>query len=88
MQTEKDHSKQKRLCQPFDRLTVDPELVEGSRTGVLLVRAEGVEPPTSWFEARRSIQLSYARAFPEDTQNLDASQYSWHTFVAVISVVF
>lgn len=24
-----------------------------------LVRPEGVEPPTSWFEAKRSIQMSY-----------------------------
>ena len=25
------------------------------------MRAEGLEPPTFWFEARHSIQLSYAR---------------------------
>jgi hypothetical protein len=28
---------------------------------VLLVRPEGIEPPTSWFEARRSVRLSYGR---------------------------
>jgi hypothetical protein len=25
------------------------------------VRPEGIEPPTSWFEARRSVRLSYGR---------------------------
>jgi hypothetical protein len=27
-----------------------------------LVRPEGLEPPAYWFEASRSIQLSYGRA--------------------------
>ena len=28
----------------------------------LLARPEGLEPPTPWFEAKCSIQLSYGRA--------------------------
>ena len=28
---------------------------------VFVVRTEGLEPPTLWFEARCSIQLSYVR---------------------------
>jgi hypothetical protein len=28
-----------------------------------LARPEGLEPPAYWFEASRSIQLSYGRAF-------------------------
>ncbi len=28
---------------------------------ITLVRPEGLEPPTVWFEARYSIQLSYGR---------------------------
>jgi hypothetical protein len=27
----------------------------------ILVRPEGLEPPAYWFEANRSIQLSYGR---------------------------
>jgi hypothetical protein len=26
-----------------------------------VIRPEGIEPPTSWFEARRSVRLSYGR---------------------------
>ena|GEM_PF-4726862 len=28
-----------------------------------MVRSEGLEPPTPWFEAKYSIQLSYERIF-------------------------
>jgi hypothetical protein len=31
---------------------------------VELVRPEGLEPPAYWFEASRSIQLSYGRVEP------------------------
>jgi hypothetical protein len=37
---------------------------------ILLVRPEGIEPPTSWFEARRSVRLSYGRTdegFPNNS---------------------
>jgi hypothetical protein len=30
--------------------------------GIQLARPEGLEPPAYWFEASRSIQLSYGRA--------------------------
>ena len=28
-----------------------------------MARPEGLEPPTTWFEARYSIQLSYGRVY-------------------------
>ena len=31
-----------------------------------VARPEGVEPPTAWFVARYSIQLSYGRAIPKN----------------------
>ena len=34
---------------------------EHFRRSVLLVRLEGLEPPTYWFVASHSIQLSYRR---------------------------
>lgn len=32
-----------------------------------MVELEGLEPPTSWFEAKRSIQLSYSSDSPPFT---------------------
>src|SRR5271154_6490993 len=34
----------------------------GGAGGFSLARPEGLEPPAYWFEANRSIQLSYGRA--------------------------
>ena len=35
--------------------------VEEFDLGSKLARPEGLEPPASWFEAKRSIQMSYGR---------------------------
>jgi hypothetical protein len=35
------------------------------------VRPEGLEPPAYWFEASRSIQLSYGRTFPAGTHEFN-----------------
>lgn len=46
-----------------------------------MVRAEGLEPPTLWFEAKCSIQLSYARISTErgnGTRFLDQGQKIVH----------
>jgi hypothetical protein len=31
---------------------------------IVVVRLEGFEPPTPWFEARYSVQMSYRRFTP------------------------
>ena len=36
-----------------------------------MARPEGLEPPTTWFEARYSIQLSYGRALGVSILALD-----------------
>ena len=57
--------------------------------GAFVVRAEGLEPPTSWFEATRSIQLSYARIFLEQRNhnaNIDVRQRIQYYFDAHASV--
>ena len=37
------------------------EAIARLRTNSFFARPEGLEPPTAWFEARNSIQLSYGR---------------------------
>jgi hypothetical protein len=39
-----------------------------------VARPEGLEPPTLWFEARCSIQLSYGRAGNVDCKSFEAGK--------------
>jgi hypothetical protein len=41
-----------------------------------MVRVGGVEPPTAWFVARYSIQLSYTRKF-----------ISYYNYFAILTIV-
>jgi hypothetical protein len=41
----------------------------------LVVRPEGLEPPAYWFEASRSIQLSYGRAPQQFYREQTTSRY-------------
>jgi hypothetical protein len=43
----------------FESAEEKPEAIENSKGK--LARPEGLEPPAYWFEANRSIQLSYGR---------------------------
>ena len=45
---------------------------------VLLVRPEGIEPPTSWFEARRSVRLSYGRTWEMLRPSLQNGRLLYH----------
>jgi putative transposase len=47
---------------PDKRLNLN-NLTKPSSGLATLVRPEGIEPPTSWFEARRSVRLSYGRTW-------------------------
>lgn len=40
---------------------LDSHLRESSIFNAFVVRPEGLEPPTNWFEASDSIRLSYGR---------------------------
>ena len=46
-----------------------------------MARLEGLEPPTFWFVAKHSIQLSYQRVWSiMSTHSLLTAQVSYHIF--------
>jgi hypothetical protein len=53
------------------------EHITPQNSGVIAceVRPEGIEPPTSWFEARRSVRLSYGRTWRR-LKNLIPAEYA------------
>jgi hypothetical protein len=51
------------------------EYLAGTK-GKEMARMEGFEPPTAWFVARYSIQLSYMRVLPLIGEGVDYGEFS------------
>ena len=53
-----------------------------------MARPEGLEPPTTWFEARYSIQLSYGRAQPTSIRVLAIQVDRFRAKLQINSLLF